>query len=364
MTTEQAQDRSTEALVNRLFDSGLKAFELMTVYVGDRLGLYRELAKGGPGKAREIASRTDLSERYVREWLEQQAVAGILDVNDPGLSETERVYTLPPEHAEALIDLDSPFSITPLARLPVSFGLVAPKVLDAFRSGGGVDWALYGADAIEAQGDFNRPWLRTQLTGEYLPAIPDIHTRLSSDPPAKVLDMACGVGWCGIAVAKAYPKVTVTGIDLDEASIELARKNAEQEQVAARVQFETRDGNGSLGGPFDLALIIEAVHDLSNPVGLLSSVRTALTPGGSLVIADERVAPTFTAPGDEIERFMYSASVLCCLPTGMSEQPSAATGTVMRPATLERYAMDAGFSKFEVLEALEHQIFRFYRLTP
>jgi 2-polyprenyl-3-methyl-5-hydroxy-6-metoxy-1,4-benzoquinol methylase len=364
MTTQPNQENATEALVNRLFDAGLKAFELLTVYVGDRLGLYKELATSGPGKPGEIASRAGLTERYVREWLEQQAVAGILTVNDPDLPESERVYSLSPEHAEALVDLESPYSITPLARLPVSFGLVATKVLDAFRSGGGVDWAAYGPDAIEAQGDFNRPWLKHQLTAEYLPALPDVHTRLSTNPPARVLDMACGVGWCGISIAKGYPNVAVTGIDIDESSITLARRNAESEGVADRVVFEARDGNGELGGPYDVALIIEAVHDVSNPVGLLSSVRQALAPGGSLVVVDERVAPKFTAPGDEIERFMYSASVLCCLPTGMSEQPSAATGTVMRPSTLEGYARKAGFRGFEILEALDHPFFRFYRLTP
>jgi hypothetical protein len=123
-----------------------------------------------------------------------------------------------------------------------------------------------------------------------------------------------------------------------------------------------RDGAASLGGPYDLALIIEAVHDMANPVAVLSSVREALAPGASLIVVDERVAPEFTAPGDEIERFMYSASILCCLATGMAESPTVATGTVMRPSTLERFAKEAGFSQFEILEGLEHPFFRFYRL--
>lgn len=362
MTTKNDQELSTEGLVGRLFDSGLKAFELLTVYIGDRLGLYKALAAGGSGTPGEIARRTGLNERYVREWLEQQAVAAIITVSDASLPEDERVYSLPPEHAEALVKPDSPFSITPLARLPVSMGLVMPKLLDAFRSGGGVDWAAYGPDAIEAQGDFNRPWLRSQLASEYLPAIPDIDARLNADPPARVLDMASGVGWCGISIAQGYPKVTVTGIDVDQSSIVRAQANANEQGVAGRVQFEARDGAGSLGGPYDLALIIEAVHDMSNPVGILSSVREALAPGASLIVVDERVAPVFTAPGDEIERFMYGASVLCCLPTGMSELPTVATGTVMRPSTLERFTSDAGFTKFEILEGLEHPFFRFYRL--
>jgi 2-polyprenyl-3-methyl-5-hydroxy-6-metoxy-1,4-benzoquinol methylase len=237
-----------------------------------------------------------------------------------------------------------------------------PKLLDAIRTGGGIDWAAYGADAIEAQGDFNRPWLRGQLASEYLPAIPDVHERLNAEPPARVLDMASGVGWCGISIAQGYPRVTVTGIDVDESSIALAQANAKEQEVDGRVTFQARDGSGSLGGPYDFAMIVEAVHDMANPVGILTSVREALAPGASLVVVDERVAPRFTAPGDELERFMYSASILCCLATAMSESPSVATGTVMRPATLERYANAAGFSQFEILETLEHPFFRFYRL--
>ena len=176
--------------------------------------------------------------------------------------------------------------------------------------------------------------------------------------------MASGVGWCGISIAQGYPKVTVTGIDVDQSSIVHAQANATEQGVAGRVRFEARDGAGPLGGPYDLALIIEAVHDMSNPVAILSSIREALAPAASLIVVDERVAPAFTAPGDELERFMYAASVLCCLPTGMSEVPSVATGTVMRPSTLERYARQAGFTGFEILDDLEHPFFRFYRLRP
>jgi len=183
MTTVNAQEPSTEGLVERLFDSGLKALELFTVYIGDRLGLYKALAAGGPGTPGEIARRIDLNERYVREWLEQQAVAAIITVSDPSLPEDERVYSLPQEHAEALVNLDSPFSIAPLARIAVSLGSVMPGLLKAFRGGGGIGWEAYGPDAIEAQGDFNRPWLRGQLASEYLPAIPDIHARLNAVPP-------------------------------------------------------------------------------------------------------------------------------------------------------------------------------------
>jgi 2-polyprenyl-3-methyl-5-hydroxy-6-metoxy-1,4-benzoquinol methylase len=241
---------------------------------------------------------------------------------------------------------------------------VLPQLLDAYRSGGGVEWSDYGRDMIEAQGDFNRPWLVNSFGSAYLPAVPDVHERLTADPPARVADVACGVGWAAIAIARAYPNVRVDGFDLDPLSIDLARANAEAAGVADRVTFETRDaGHPAAAGRYDLAVMIEALHDLSRPVEVLEAMRGMLAPGGTAIIADEKTADTFTAPADPLERMFYGFSVTCCLPAAMTEQPSAGTGTVMRSDTLERYAADAGFRSAEILD-LEHDALRFFRLTP
>jgi 2-polyprenyl-3-methyl-5-hydroxy-6-metoxy-1,4-benzoquinol methylase len=238
---------------------------------------------------------------------------------------------------------------------------MAAQVVDAFKSGQGIPWSAYGESVVDIQGEFNRPWLVGQLGTEYLPAIPNVHDRLQK-PGARFLDVACGVGWASIATARAYPNATVLGIDMDAASIERANENARNSGLADRVKFECRDAASlSSGEPFDAAIIVEAVHDMSNPVAVLAAVQAALAPGASLVVIDENVSETFTAPGNEIDRFMYSASVMLCLPNGMSEQPSAATGTVMRPATFEGYARAAGFAEVNVLP-LEHPMFRFYEV--
>jgi 2-polyprenyl-3-methyl-5-hydroxy-6-metoxy-1,4-benzoquinol methylase len=353
-----------EAFVGRLFQAGLGTAEVLTVYIGDRLGFYGAMKGGGSVTPAELASRCSVNERYAREWLEQQAVSGILTVEDSAASPDARRYFLPEPHALALTDPDSPFSIAPLARAFVSCTKVLPQILDAFRTGGGVSWADFGADGIEAQGDFNRPWLLASLGTEYLPLIPDVHERLQADPPAHVADFACGVGWASIAIARAYPTAIVTGFDLDESSIGIARKNAAEDGLADRVTFEVQDiANSSLAGGYDLVIVIEAIHDLSRPVEALESIRKALAPGGVAIIADEKVADVFAAPGDELERLFYCFSVLCCLPAGMSEQPSAATGTVMRADTMRAYAREAGFSDVQVLD-IPHDLLRFYRLTP
>jgi 2-polyprenyl-3-methyl-5-hydroxy-6-metoxy-1,4-benzoquinol methylase len=285
----------------------------------------------------------------------------VLTVDDASRPEDERRFSLPAEYAEALLNPESPFSMAPVARTVALLGIGAPRVVEAFKTGAGVSWESWGSDAVDIQGDFNRPWLVGSLGTDYLPAIPEVHLRLQK-PGAKALDVACGVGWAAIAIARAYPNATVTGIDVDKTSIERARENARAAGVSDRVSFETRDAASLAGGePFDAAIIVEAVHDMSNPVGVLSAVRQAMAPGASLIVVDERVADSFTAPGDEVERFMYGASVLICLPAGMSEQPSAATGTVIRKSTMERYGREAGFTTVEALD-LEHPMMRFYQL--
>jgi 2-polyprenyl-3-methyl-5-hydroxy-6-metoxy-1,4-benzoquinol methylase len=353
----------TEELVGQLFMAGLGAFELLNVYVGDRLGLYRLLDDGRTVSTEELASAAGIHERYAREWLEQQAAAGVLEVDDVAAATTARRYSLPSPHAEALARPDSPFSIAPLARTLVAATQALPKLLEAYRSGGGVEWSAFGEDMIESQGDFNRPWLIGQFGTEILPGIPDVHERLSADPPARVLDVASGVGWSAIALAKAYPKVTVDAFDPDEKAIEIGRALAAEHGVADRVRYEARDG-ATIGseGPYDLAVVIEAIHDLAQPVENLAAIREALAPGAPLLVADERVGEEFTAPADEIDRFMYAVSLTVCLPAGMAEEPSAATGTVIRPSTLREYATQAGFTNVEVLP-FEPGFLRFYRVT-
>ena len=369
MTTETAPapqtERSPDELVGRLFTSTLGMMEVMAAYLGDQLGLYRALRDGGPSTPAELASRAGIDARYAREWLEQQAVTGMLDVEDPAASPDERRFALPEAYAEPLLNKDSPYSIAPLARSIVACAKVLPQLMAAYRTGGGVEWAEYGPDMIEAQGDFNRPWLRASLGSEILPAIQAIHDRLIADPPARVADVACGVGWAGISIAKAYPGVRVDGFDFDESSIELAAANARSSGVEDRVTFEVRDAaDPAAAGQYDLVIVVEAIHDLSRPVEVLGAIRQMLRPGGSALIADERTEDAFMAPATDAERMYYGFSILTCLPAAMTERPTAATGTVIRADTLHRYATDAGFTGFERLDEPALDMLRFYRLTP
>jgi len=359
--SEADANRKRDALVRRLFESTLATYDIATVYLGDRLGLYQALAAAGPATAAELAARTHTAERYVREWLEQQAVTGILEVEEENREAPARRYFLPSGHAEVLLDRDSLNFLAPLGRFTMGVLKGLPQLLQAFRSGGGVAYPDYGDDAREGQADGNRTMFVNLLGSQWLPAIRDVHARMLADPPAQVADIACGTGWSSIALARAYPKVRVDGFDSDGPSIELARKNATAEGLSDRVAFEVGDAAAtSVRGQYELVTIFEALHDMARPVEALRAARAMLKPGASVLLADERVQESFTAPNQQ-ERLFYSWSVLFCLPTGMAEQPSAGTGAVMRPGTLRQYAADAGFGDPEILP-IENDFWRFYLL--
>jgi SAM-dependent methyltransferase len=364
-TAPSAGAAGPEALTARILEASIATMEIAAIHVGDRLGLYRALRDSGPATSAELAARAGTDERYTREWLEQQAVAGVLTVDDPAAAPGARRFALPAGHADALLDTDSLACLGPLARLSV--GILAPmeQLLEAFRTGAGVPYADYGPDTREGIADMNRPMFVNQLGRDWIPALPDVHARLSADPPARVADIACGCGWSSISLARAYPRARVDGFDLDEFSVAGARENAAGAGLGDRVRFWCRDAaDPELEGSYDLVTIFEAVHDMGRPIEALETARRLLAPGACVLVADELVADAFVAPGDETERFMYGLSVLHCLPVGRAnDERSAATGTVMRAGTLREYARAAGFGRTTVLP-IEHDFWRFYRLDP
>ena len=351
-----------DALVGRMTAATIDALELLHVYVGVRLGLYDILAKEGQMSSSELAKAAGISERYAREWLEQQAVAGMIDAERGAGEGLHRRYSLPPEHAEVLTDVDSVNYLAPFAQGVMGIAGVMPEVLEAFRTGGGVPYESYGDDMRDSIALLNRPGFMRLLGSRWFPSIPELDTRLRSEPPARVADVGCGTGWSSVAMALAYPLITVDGFDLDASSIKAARRNAGAHGVADRAHFEIRNAaDPRLAGSYDLVTAFETIHDMSDPVGALRAMRGLARDSGTVLVVDEKVAEEFTAPGDETERFMYGWSAVHCLPVGMVDPGSAGTGTVMRPARLREYALNAGFETIEVLP-VESDTWRFYRL--
>jgi SAM-dependent methyltransferase len=348
-----------DALAERLFEATLGALELFSIHLGYRLGLYAELAAGGPASAGELAARAGIDRRYAREWLEQQAVAGFLEVAEEGDAE-ERRFALPAAHVEVLADPDSPAFVAPFGPMLAGIGGVLGEVVEAYRSGAGVPYSHYGHDFRAGQGAINRPVFMHDLPG-WIGELPGVGGRLSAGEPLRIADVGCGQGFSTVSIARAFPDADVEGFDLDAASVADARRGAADAGVAVR--FTEVDAGGIAGrGPFDLICILEALHDMAHPAEALAAARAALAPGGGVLVVDERVAESFEAPGDPVERIMYGWSVTHCLPASREEEDSEALGTALRIDVVRDLARRAGFADAEVLP-VENDFFRLYWLA-
>jgi SAM-dependent methyltransferase len=365
-TVDQVEETPTpsaaEELCGRLFTQTLDAAEILTVYFGVELGLYRSLAEDGPATSVELAKRTGIDDRYAEEWLAQQAVAGLLTVS--GDEPSTASFSLADGVRETLVDEVSPFYVGGLTYITPAVGRALPSLISAFRTGGGVPYSAYGAEAVTAQEALNRPAYENSLIDEWLPQVPDIQARLADTTrPARVADLGAGVGWSSIRLAEAFPHIRVDGYDLDEESISRGRRYVAERGVSGQVDLEVADITQPLPRDgYDLAVFFECLHDLPHPVAALEVARRSLAPGGSVIVMEENVAESFTAPGDDVERFMAAAGTIWCVPQGRTEAGSEVVGPLgIRPAVMRRLAESAGFKTVDILP-IEHPFWRFYRL--
>jgi 2-polyprenyl-3-methyl-5-hydroxy-6-metoxy-1,4-benzoquinol methylase len=360
MTT--IEDTTTaEALAGRLFTAALGAAELFTVHLGQAHGLYRAVDDAGSTTAAELSRATGVELRYLVEWLQSQAISGLLTVDGPDVGSAR--FSLAAGVRATLLEETGPFYSGGLPAVAVAVGRAFPLLEAAFRTGAGVPYVEYGPEAVTAQAALNRPAYVNSLVAEWLPALPDVQARLAAG--ARVADVGTGAGWSAIELAKAYPAVRVDGYDNDEDSISRARRNAAEHGVSDRVDFEVRDIGDiqAAGARYDLITFFECLHDLAHPVDALGAARRALAPGGTVLVMDENVDETLVAPGDPVQRFFAAGSVVWCTPQGRVDADSEVIGAVMRPARLHALAADAGFRGVDVLP-IEHPFWRFYRLHP
>jgi 2-polyprenyl-3-methyl-5-hydroxy-6-metoxy-1,4-benzoquinol methylase len=350
-------EKKVEAFMERIFGEVNSALSCLNLYLGHRLDLFQSIKDAGPITSRELAQRTGYNERYLREWLECMAVADYLDYEID-----TRHFSLTPEHAVVLLDRDNhAYAAAFLCFIPGITNILTP-LIEAFRSGGGVPFEAYGADMIEGIEMGNRPMFINDYVALWIPAMPDIQTRLQVG--GRVAEIGCGAGWASISLAKGFPNVQIDAIDPDVASVERARQNAEQAGVADRITFHLASAEeAQLNGDYDLVTAFEVIHDAAYPVKMLSRMRELAASDGTVLIADEAVGETLDENRNFLGQFMYNASVLHCLPQSMVYPGTAETGTIMSASKLEAFAREAGFQQVDVLP-VENMIWRFYRLTP
>ncbi len=307
--------------------------------LGDELGLYRALAATGPATPAELATATGTHERYVREWLAQQAAAGFI-----GHQAATGTFSLPPEHAAVLATDDSPAAMAGAALLPAGMFRSIGKVADAFRTGRGVAWTEQDPAIFASTERFWQVSYRGSLVSEWIPAIDGLQARLMAG--ASVADVGCGHGAALILMAREYPRSRFTGFDSHPESIDVARQRAIAAGVGDRVRFDLSDAGRYAADGYDLICFFDTFHDLGDPVGAAAHARAALAPGGALMLVEPLTAgdgldANLASPAAALN---YAASTFLCLPASLAQPVGLGLGAQAGEAQLRAVLTEAGYS--------------------
>ena len=309
------------------------------VVMGDRLGFYRALAGAGPLSPAELAQRTGTAERYVREWLNAQAAGGYVEY-DPDSSR----YTLPPEHAVALTDSDSPAFLPGFFQIALGSVTDSPKITEVARSGAGFGWGEHGHDVLDGCERFFRPGYNANLISGWLPALDAVVAKLERG--GKVADVGCGHGASTILMAQSFPNSSFTGSDYHEGSIETARRCAREAGVAGRIHFETAPAAAYGGDGYDLVTMFDCLHDMGDPVGAARHVRETVKDDGTWMIVEPRAGDRVEDNLNPVGRAFYAFSTLLCTPASLSQEVGLALGAQAGEARIRDVVQAGGFTRF------------------
>jgi len=345
-----------KSFVEKVFGDMAGAMTAGLCYVGIETGLFRAMAEKGPMGLEDVVSETALQRRYVEEWLKGMVCAGYLEYHPE-----QETYELPDEHAHMLASEGTDHYAGGLFGMaPVLLG-VAPQVAEAFRDGGGVPFADYGEAGIQALDMINRGNYEHRFASYWLQALPKIVARLESG--GRVLDVGCGAGQVPLALAKAFPKASIVGLDTDVESIHRAEAAAEAAGVESRISFLAH-GTGDLDDAeqFDLITVCDCVHDFAQPVETLREIRSLLKPEGTLFVVEPKVADRLEDNLNSVATMFYGFSVFHCMTQSLA-QDGPGLGTCLGPAGTESLMREAGFSEFQSLD-IKSQVNLFYAVRP
>lgn len=356
-TTGVLEQAAVEAFAERVLGDYAGANAFFMAGIGDRLGLFKELAANGAATSDELATRSRLQERYVREWLGGMAAAGYLDF-DPATSR----YALPADHVPVLAEEAGPFFFgSAFFDFSTNFGETYRSLVDAFRDGGGVPQGEYGAEVAESIERFTAPWFEHMLVQQWLPLMPDTLARLEEG--AMVCDVGCGRGRALSKLAAAFPRSRFVGYDVYEPAIQAARARVQDAGVADRVRLEVRDAARGLGERFDVVTTFDVLHDSVDPRGILSVIRSALSSDGRYICLEINCADRPQDNLGPLGTVLYGLSLAYCLPVSLAEG-GAGLGTLGLPESrLSELATEAGFSKVRRVP-IDDLFNSVYELTP
>ncbi|GKS60257.1 SAM-dependent methyltransferase [Nitrospira sp.] len=328
-----------DAFVGRAVNDLGAAVSGLLLHIGDKLGLYKTMADTGPLTSQQLADKTGTAERYIREWLANQAAGGYVSYDA-----ASNTYSLTEEQAFCLANEESP------AFLPGGFESLAacfvdePKITAAFRSGLGVGWHEHDTRLFSGTCRFFRPSYNANLVTSWIPALDGVEATLKRG--AKVADLGCGHGSSTVVMAKAFPKSKFIGFDYHGPSIQQARKAAEQAGVADRVLFETAGAKDFPGVDYDLVTFFDCLHDMGDPVGAARHVRRALRPDGTVMLVEPFAGDTLAENLNPVGRVYYGFSTVVCTPASLSQEVGLALGAQAGEQRLRKVMTDGGFTRF------------------
>jgi SAM-dependent methyltransferase len=308
------------------------------VYLGDKLGLYRAMAGAGPLTSQELADRTGTHERYVREWLNNQAAGGIVE-HHAG----DGTYQLSDEAAQLWAHETSPFFLAGVFELIASLWADVDRVADAFRSGDGIGWGDHDQRLYRGCQRLYAPLYRASLVKEWIPSLDGVEAKLRRG--ARVADVGCGYGISTILLAQAYPSSTFVGYDAHAGSIAAAEKAAAEAGVADRVRFEVADADSFGGTGFDLVCFFDCLHDMGDPVGALVHTRATLAEDATVMVVEPNAGDGVEDNLNPVGRLYYAGSTFLCTPSSLAQPGALALGAQAGPERLGQVLAEAGFTR-------------------
>lgn len=343
-----------EAFANQVMSDLAAAYSGVLVNIGHKLGLYRAMAGAGPLTSEELAAKTGIRERYVREWLGNQRAGGYV-LYDPA----RRTYTLPDEHAQVLVDQSSPTFLAPAFDGASSIWLDEDKSREAIRTGRGMRWAEHHHRLFHATEAVFKNGYREHLVSTWIPAIEGMDAKLRAG--GRIADVGCGHGASSILMAQAYPTATVVGIDNHAPSLEIARRRAREAGAGNNLVFEQADARSYTAGDFDLICFMDAFHDMGDPHLAAEHARAALADDGALLLVEPFANDDVADNVGPVARLFYAASLTMCTANALCEGDHA-LGAQAGPAETAAVLKRAGFTR--IRRACETSMNIIYEVRP
>jgi len=336
--TNQIDTAKLEAFVGQAVTDMGAAISGLLLHIGDRLGLYQAMAGAGPVTPAELAARTGTAERYVREWLGNQAAGGYVTY-DPA----DGTFELPAEQAMVVANEDSPVFLAGAFEAIASCYTDHERFVDAFRTGAGVGWHEHDGRLFSGVLRFFRPGYAAHLVGEWLPSLDGVVDKLRAG--ASVADVGCGLGASTIIMAQAFGRSTFLGVDNHEVSITDARKAAAEAGVSQRTRFEVASAAELPGTGYDLVCMFDCLHDMGDPVGAARRIREALAPDGTVLLVEPMAGEGVEDNLNPVGRAYYGLSTVICTPGSLAQDVGLGLGAQAGERRLGEVLREAGFSR-------------------